>query len=613
VAYLRIVVLGDFHLHTDEFDLTSRAIEDINECNPDLVVPLGDFGCNDTIGSIEGLRQAYRFLGKLQAPVRPILGNHDMQREIGGRGLQPQGTMQRVFMELFDLEVTNGVIDTEYARFIFIGTDLQSADSCYSDQECFVTDTHFDELLRWLDEAGDKPVIMFTHAPIAGAGLRTVPRVHVRATNAYLDQNHKYDRWLALLRQYGNIKLWFSAHYHLGHDYPDSLTERYGTTFFMTGVHGSCTRDSSRVSRVIDLDEMGVRVSTLDHVRRELRPETDWSAAWAMLAESRAKFESVTASDSYGSGIDTTSGIRLIAECVIGDESSLVDGIIPLSSHRCLVASTDGFLWELAPFEEAVFGTLHLGEPLSAAAVTMDSVWRAWDRMLVRGERYGPYRFQRNHPLATYPHMWEAPYPITALAARADDAVWVACGQHLLSLAADADSFGFVCVNTFEAPIVKLITIGDSGGVSVLTADSVLRFVDVTGSVLAEQSGVVDWDISPCDPYVCVTLSEDDGERTAAITSIDSQLLETWPVGPETRCVTALGGRRVVWIEGAVCHWRDGFMEGCLPLTEDIFRIDAAAHLPDSEEGQSRIGLAVSSDAQHARPILQVWGIGGSR
>lgn len=284
MSHLRIVVLGDFHLHVNEYELTERAMEDINACSPDLVVPLGDFGSHEAIGGVEGLQQAYRFLGKLRAPLRPILGNHDMQRETGGRSLQPAGTMERAFLELFGLSGANGVVDTDAARLIFIGTDPQPADSCYIDQECYVTDAHFAELERWLRERGDTPVIVFTHAPPAGAGLRTVPRVHVRATNAYLDQNHRYGRWMPLVRRHPHIRLWFSAHYHLGHDDPDSQTQRHGTTFFMTGVHGSCTRDGTRQSRVIDLDEAGVRVSTLDHVGRRLREPPDWTAAWSRPA-----------------------------------------------------------------------------------------------------------------------------------------------------------------------------------------------------------------------------------------------------------------------------------------------------------------------------------------
>ncbi len=80
---MRIVVLGDFHINERELQITEQAMQDVKACNPDLVIPLGDYGSNRIIGTVEGLQQAYSFLTQIQTPLRPILGNHDLEKESG--------------------------------------------------------------------------------------------------------------------------------------------------------------------------------------------------------------------------------------------------------------------------------------------------------------------------------------------------------------------------------------------------------------------------------------------------------------------------------------------------------------------------------------------------
>ena len=80
---MRIVVVGDFHIKSNELELTEKAIEDIGDCSPDLVIPLGDFGDYEKIGSPAGIAQAANFFSSLGVNIRPILGNHDLERESG--------------------------------------------------------------------------------------------------------------------------------------------------------------------------------------------------------------------------------------------------------------------------------------------------------------------------------------------------------------------------------------------------------------------------------------------------------------------------------------------------------------------------------------------------
>lgn len=111
---------------------------------------------------------------------------------------------------------------------------------------------------------------MCTHAPIIGCGLRTVPFTHVRAGNAFLNQNHNPYKSAKLAAEHDEIKLWFSGHYHLGQSYENSHTYKYGTHFFSVGVVSSASRDGSRHSRFLEIDNENASVYTYDHVSKKM-------------------------------------------------------------------------------------------------------------------------------------------------------------------------------------------------------------------------------------------------------------------------------------------------------------------------------------------------------
>src|SRR5690554_6510588 len=99
---MRVVVLGDIHIPKNNPDMSKQAVDDVARCRPDLVVPLGDFGSPGKIGTPAGLKETYKLLRQIDAPMRPIIGNHDMERE-SGVAKQLPGTMRRLLLRLFDL------------------------------------------------------------------------------------------------------------------------------------------------------------------------------------------------------------------------------------------------------------------------------------------------------------------------------------------------------------------------------------------------------------------------------------------------------------------------------------------------------------------------------
>jgi 3',5'-cyclic AMP phosphodiesterase CpdA len=107
-----------------------------------------------------------------------------------------------------------------------------------------------DEQMIWfeqlLQQYQDRPVVVFTHAPPMGSGLKVVQNVHVKNRCAWLNHSDRPERFMQLVQKYGNVRLWFSGHFHLSQNYPDSISVVGKCAFVQTGVIGECNRDGNR-------------------------------------------------------------------------------------------------------------------------------------------------------------------------------------------------------------------------------------------------------------------------------------------------------------------------------------------------------------------------------
>lgn len=374
----RFAILGDFHLYPDHTEWTVNTMEDIRAANPDQVIALGDFGTHMEIGTPAGLNDAWNHLSKIGAPIRPILGNHDLQEESRGR-LAPH-TMEKALCELAGLDRSFGKQEFDAYRIWYVTTEYQSPDTCWTEQECYVSDGQFAELTGWIRERPGVPIIIISHAPPLGCGLKTHPQTHVRCTNAYLDQNHDLFRWMRLYQETPEIVLWFSAHYHLGHHHPNSHTERSGAHFFNVQVHGLGTRDGTRESRILDISESGVTISSLDHIGRGIRA-ADWTFQGGLSELVRLRREAL--SDKKQPDWDFDLG-----------EGELTK-LYALSERRVLIQTNQDYLWEGDLESGSILGTYHLECPLDFVAVSGNWVWRAWGERLALSDATSLERFIR--------------------------------------------------------------------------------------------------------------------------------------------------------------------------------------------------------------------------
>ena len=263
---MRIVFVGDLQYATAEEERLDLKMKAISALEPDYAVLMGDFG-GSHMHSVEGYRETKLYMDMIGCPWGGILGNHDV--EYG-----PDNPDPFRFEEIFPREfgappyfsfMRDGML------FIGFGGDRRPADDFWTHNAIYVCDERYEWVKRTLDANPGVPTVMITHAPAAGSGLRRVMPLHAAATDTYIDQTFKARRWVELRRDYPQIKMWFSAHLHLSHDYDAAITLDGGTLHVSCGVMTVCARDGVHHTRVLDVADGRARVYTYDHDAGELR------------------------------------------------------------------------------------------------------------------------------------------------------------------------------------------------------------------------------------------------------------------------------------------------------------------------------------------------------
>lgn len=151
----------------------------------------------------------------------------------------------------------------------------QFRDAMYTSHEVAISDEQFEWFAGLLEEHTAEDgwkILVFSHAPIIGSGLRVLQEVHVVNGCCWLNHNNRPQRFIALVRQHPQIKAWFNGHFHLSHDYEDSITfpggnDRGSCVFVQTGVmRTKASRDGRRQTRLIRGNEHGLEICTINHL-----------------------------------------------------------------------------------------------------------------------------------------------------------------------------------------------------------------------------------------------------------------------------------------------------------------------------------------------------------
>lgn len=354
---MRIAVVGDLQYQKGEN--ISLVADDIAKLNADTVILLGDYGYWDGFGTYEVFKEVYDEFSRIGCKsLVPVIGNHDVQNEAGER-LIKSGTLAENYTRAFGMSPENQILEFESFRIFCLHTEVQKKGDFYFEYECYISDETLECVKKELERYPQKPVIMITHAPPAGCGLITVPMVHVRAANAYLNQDHGYEKWAKLVRDYRQIVMWFSGHYHMGHYHEDSSVVTDGVVYFTTGSPTSGTRDNQRHTRIIDVIENQIKVSTFDHDTKIISEKPDYVFCLNNQREEKKKKE-ITGVFSAGCG-------------------RVKEGGLKTGANGRLYAMTDNnILWEIDIVDKIALGAIHYSDKYKLDEFETDEsyIWR---------------------------------------------------------------------------------------------------------------------------------------------------------------------------------------------------------------------------------------------
>lgn len=241
------------------------------------LVSLGDLGRKDIrhepgdAGTTKSFIDGKDFLDGFHLPYDLITGNHDFE------GLDEFDTDEenlQAWMDCFrrDAPYFSRKIG-EKTLLVGLST-VRFRDSPHSSHECHADDAQ----LEWFqtliqshpDEEGWR-IIVFTHAPVMGSGLRVLQNVHVINGCAWMNHcSPSRSLFIETVKENRQIKLWFSGHFHLSHDYEDSISRVNQCTFVQVCVMGpKSTRDGKRQTRIIQGNSDVFKIHTVNHHQRD--------------------------------------------------------------------------------------------------------------------------------------------------------------------------------------------------------------------------------------------------------------------------------------------------------------------------------------------------------
>jgi len=224
------------------------------------IVSLGDLGrgVKDSrhqpgdAGTSQCFRDAKAYLdGFAGIPYDLVTGNHDLEAldefETDHDNLQ-------AWMDCFHKPTP------QFHRYVgektlLVGlSTVQFREAPYSSHEVHIDDKQiewFQQLVESHSFEDGWKILVFSHAPIIGSGLRVLQSVHIASGCAWLNHcSPNRNRFIQIVRQNPQIKCWSSGHFHLSHEFQDSLVQVGSCTFVQVGVMGpQSTRDGRRQSR----------------------------------------------------------------------------------------------------------------------------------------------------------------------------------------------------------------------------------------------------------------------------------------------------------------------------------------------------------------------------
>jgi len=336
-----LAVLGDLHMDPRDLDHSFEGRDHFKNIFSEtdtskFVVSLGDLGeskdCTGSgslfAGTTECFQLAGDYLRGFCEKFDVVGGNHDLE------GIDEFATDEanlEAYLKYLGKETPQFCHEVaEKTLVVGLGsTAFRSAK--YTSHEVVVDD----EQVAWFEKTiADHPaedgwkIFVFSHAPIIGSGLRVLQECHVVNGCCWLNHNDgpTSRKFIEIVRANPSVKGWFSGHFHLSHDYEDSMSfpegnNRGACVFGQTAVMTArSTRDGRRQSRLVRGNKDGFEICTVNHARGgEIRVDAtvtyDGATSVATMAhphedlEHGAYFRAYTPQEEDGCYIADTSGV----------------------------------------------------------------------------------------------------------------------------------------------------------------------------------------------------------------------------------------------------------------------------------------------------------------
>lgn len=284
-----IGILGDLHLDPRDLEdsMTGRehmikALGDRRNPTPNkFICSLGDLGeSKDCLGTGElfsgttpCFELANEFLTGFGVPFDVCGGNHDLEGidEFNTDGENLKHYMRHLGKETpqFAHEVAEKVVVMGLGSTAFRTATYTSHEVAIDPDQLH----WFETTIKNYPASEGWTVFLFSHAPIIGSALRVLQTNHVVNGCCWLNHTDPIasKKFIQVCRENSCIKAWFSGHFHLSHDYEDSITfpggnNRGSCVFAQTGVMTArSTRDGRKHSRFLRGNSEGFEICTLDH------------------------------------------------------------------------------------------------------------------------------------------------------------------------------------------------------------------------------------------------------------------------------------------------------------------------------------------------------------